>query len=413
MILLINIYYILFGIITVINRGGAGLEIGNINIVILLIFITPLLYFGLKNNLPINLDFPVLLFIFISFLILVQHLLSISFSTEIIRTSGILLYPVSLLAGISLARPKTVKRTKDVIRIILFLSVIYGFLYPIKNFLKDLFIINDISLLGFYGSYYTITVAAFCFFYSGFGSKSNKKGLSIASAFSTLIHPSRNGILGLISAFFINIISRRKILLSKKSFLEISISLIFIFIAILIVFPFLSRIGTDVRGNYDITFFFEALKSIFVAGSNDDSLSGSVDHRLIMLFLTLGQLFTNIQYFFLGIPLDINYTEAVFNDPHNGYVSIFARGGIFNLLSFIFLQYQLIRKILLCRAKLGPNNFSSFSLSFSISSLIMIFFTTMLTSPMNAIPYYFLLGFIWQINNYYLNDYAEKNKSIS
>ena len=175
-----------------------------------------------------------------------------------------------------------------------------------------------------------------------------RQGLSIASAFSTLIHPSRNGILGLISAFFINVISKRKLLLSKKSFLEISISLIFIFIAILIVFPFLSRIGTDVRGNYDITFFFEALKSIFVAGSNDDSLSGSVDHRLIMLFLTLGQLFTNIQYFFLGIPLDINYTEAVFNDPHNGYVSIFARGGIFNLLSFIFLQYQLIRKILLC-----------------------------------------------------------------
>ncbi len=403
MILLINIYYILFGIITVLNRGGAGLAIGNINITILLIFITPLLYFGFKKTLPINSDFPVLIFVFISLLALSQHIFSGGISSESLRIAGILLYPVSILAGISLARPEKLTRTMNVLKIIFSLSIIYAFLYPLKFILMDLFIINDLSLLGIYGSYYTITVAAFSFFYSGFGSKKNKSEYSIASAFATLIMSARNGMLGLMASFFINVISKRKYLFSKKSILTISISFIFVVIGILIIFPILSQISTGIRGDYDVTFFFEALKSIFVAGSDDSSLSGSRNHRLIMLFFTLGQLFSNITYFFLGIPLNINYTGAFFNDPHNGYLSIFARGGILNLLSFIFLQIQLIRKSLLCRTKLGPNNFSSFSLSFSISSLFMIMFTTMLTSPMNAIPYYFLLGFIWQINNYYLN----------
>ena len=262
---------------------------------------------------------------------------------------------------------------------------------------------NERSLLGTYASYYTITVAAFCFFYSGFGGKENKGVYAIASSFATLIISRRNGILGLITAFFINVISKRKFLFSKRSIIEIVISFIFIIIGILIIFPILSKISFGIRGDYSINFFFTSIQSIFLGGSNISSLGGSIDHRLIILFLTLEKLFSNIQYFLLGIPLNINFTGAFFNDPHNGYLSLFARGGILNLISFIFLQYQLIRNSLLCRTKLGPNNFSSFSLSFSISSLVMIPFTTMLTSPMNAIPYYFLLGFIWQINNITLN----------
>ncbi len=401
--LFINIYYISFGILTILNKGGSTLGFGMINITLLLILLAPLLYFGLKEALPVKSDFPVLIFVFISLLALSQNILTSGISSESTRIVGILLYPISILAGISLARPKKVGRTINVLKNIFFLSILYGFLFPIRAYLRDIFIINDMTLLGIYGSYYTITVAAFCFFYSGFGSKKNKDAYSIASSFSTLIMSARNGILGLITSFFINVISKRKFLFSKKSISEIFISFIFIVVGILIIFPILSNISNETRGGYDINFFFESIKSIVFVETDDTSLIGSRNHRLIMLFLTLGKLFSNIKYFFLGVPININYTEAVFNDPHNGYLSIFARGGILNLASFIFLQYQLLKRSLLCRSKLGPNNFSSFSLSFSISSLVMIMFTTMLTSPMNAIPYYFLLGFIWQINNYYLN----------
>ena len=400
--LLINIYFISLGILTILNRGGAGLGFGFFNITILLTLLAPLLYLSSKKNYPINLDFPILTFILISLISVVQNFISFGFSSEMLRPTGILLYPASILAGISLARPNRLRKTLSVLKIILTLCLIYAFLYPVRNFLVDTFTINNISLFGIYGSYYTITVISFCFFYSGFGTAKNKKVLSITSSISTLILASRNGILGLFAAFLTNVISKRNFLFSKKSLFEISFSIVLIVIGISILFPFLGRITTGVRGGYDIGFFFESIKSIFF-GSENESLSGSSDHRILMLFLTIEKLISNLKYFFLGIPLNINYTGEVFNDPHNGYLSLFARGGILNILSFIFLQYKLIRGLLISRSKSGPNNFSSFALSFSISSLFMITFSTILTSPMNAIPYYFLIGLIWQINNSYLN----------
>ena len=142
--LFINSYYISFGLITILNKGGAYFGFGIINNTLLLILLAPLLYFGLKKNLSINSDIPALIFVSISLLALSQHIISSGISSDSIRTAGILLYPVSILAGISLAKPKNFRRSMNVLKIVFTLSILYTALYPFKKILVYIIMFNDL-----------------------------------------------------------------------------------------------------------------------------------------------------------------------------------------------------------------------------------------------------------------------------
>ena len=395
---IINLYLIAIGLITVFNRGGAGIGFGILNISLLVILVSPFLYLIITKGNQLNSDFTIIIFIFICLTVTLNQLNFTGINSSSMRSVGVLIYPLSTLGGICLASKKNFLRTLKSLRLIFSLSIIYGILLPwVKSFFLNKIIINNISLLGIYGSYYTVTTAAFCF-----GGEKNPKRFSLPAAVAVLVTGTRGGILGLIIAFFINLYNKSRNLISKKSLFSGIISIIFILLIIVFIFPFFKTEG--LRNTFDIDYFWNAFLSIF-SDSEDKfgtAFIGSRTHRILMFNRTIDLIFSNLNYFFSGIPFVINYTDTEFNDPHNGLLSLLARGGIFTALSFIFLQYQIIRRSLKIREILGPNPFSSFSLSFIFSSLAMLLFTTMLTSPMNAIPYYFTLGIIWQINKNYI-----------
>ena len=315
------------------------------------------------------------------------------------------------MAGISLSKGRLVSKTLNLLKFIFPTCIIYGLFSPwIKSFLLDKVIINGVSLFGIYGSYYSITTLAFNFFFSGYGGTQNTRKYSLLAAASVLVTGARGGILGLLISFFINLNSSTRSFLSKKALYTLFLYISFILLIILFVFPIFRTEG--LRNTFTIEYYWRAFLSIF---SNSDYFGsgfvGSREHRIFMLNKTIDLIFGNLNNFFFGIPFNINYTDTTFNDPHNGLLSLFARGGIFTLTSFVFLQFQLLTSSLKIKKILGPNPYSNFSLSFIISSLIMIVVTTMLSSPMNAIPYYFVLGHIWEMNNFYLNKIKNNNSA--
>ena len=400
---IINLYLIAIGLITVLNRGGAGLGFGILNISLLVILVSPFLYLIITKGNQLDSDFTIIIFIFICLVVTLNQLNITGINSSSVRAIGVLIYPFSTLGGICLSNKKNFIRTLKSLRLIFSLSIIYGILLPwVKSYFLNKIIINNVSLFGIYGSYYTVTNAAFCFFFSGYGGEKNTKRFSLPAAVAVLVTGTRGGILGLIIAFFINLYNKSRNLISKKSLFSGIISIIFILLIIVFIFPFFKTEG--LRNTFDLDYFWNAFLSIF-SDSEDKfgtAFIGSRTHRILMFNRTIDLIFSNLNYFFSGIPFVINYTDTEFNDPHNGLLSLLARGGIFTALSFLFLQYQIIRRSLKIREILGPNPFSSFSLSFIFSSLAMLLFTTMLTSPMNAIPYYFTLGIIWQINKNYI-----------
>ena len=407
--ILINIYFLFFSLITVLNRGGSAIGFGYLNISLLSLLLSALIYFLITKGKQIIRDLTVFIFISISLIITFNHINYFGLNAFAIRSTGVLIYPLTLLAGISLSRGRLLSKTLNLLKFIFPICIIYGlFATVLKPILINKVIINGISLFGIYGSYYTITTLAFNFFFSGYGGIKNIRKYSLLGAAAILVTGGRAAILGLSTSFFINLNNRTRSFLSKKVIYTLFLSLILILIVILFVFPIFRREG--LRNTFTIEYYWKAFLSIF---SDSDSFGtgfvGSRRHRILMLNKTLDLIFGDIKNFFFGIPFTINYTGALFNDPHNGLLSLFARGGIFTITSFVFLQFQIFTRALKIKKILGPNPFSTFSLCFIFSSLIFSTVSTMLTAPMNAIPYYFVLGHIWEMNNFYLDKIKIKN----
>ena len=412
--ILINIYFLFFSLITVFNRGGSGIGFGYLNISLLSLLLSALIYFLITKGKQIIRDLTVFIFISTSLIITFNHINYFGLNASAIRSTGVLIYPLTLLAGISLSKGKLVSKTLNLLKFIFPICIIYGLFSPwIRSFLIDKVIVNGVSLFGIYGSYYSITTLAFNFFFSGYGGTKNIRKYSLLAASSVLVTGARGGILGLLISFFINLNNSTRNFLSKKALYTLFLYLSFILLIILFVFPIFRTEG--LRNTFTIEYYWNAFSSIF---SDSDSFGsgfiGSRRHRILMLNETIDLIFGDLKNFFFGIPFDINYTDTTFNDPHNGLLSLFARGGIFTITSFAFLQFQIFTRALKIKKILGPNPFSTFSLSFIFSSLIFSTVSTILTAPMNAIPYYFVLGHIWEMNNFYLDKIKINNleKSI-
>ena len=261
-----NIYYVLLAILTIFNRGGASVGFGNINTVLIIIFLSPILYFAVKGRYPIKIDLPIILFISIIYFSLAYQIIVNGFTSEDIRVAGIYLYPISILGGISLTRQGNFKKTLKVIKFIFIFSIFYSFTKPFTSFFIGKILVNGYNLIGMYGSYYTVTVSSFCYFFSGFGSQKNKNILSVGSAVGTIIFISRNGFIGLITAFLINITSKSKALFSKKSIKNIAVPALLLIVILAILFPLLNTliVPTDTRGGeFSLKFTLIGYKKYF------------------------------------------------------------------------------------------------------------------------------------------------------
>ena len=405
MVLVNKIYLIFLTFLIILNRGGAAIGIENLNTVSMMLVISPIYIFKSFKYFNFKDDFFILVFVFLTITLAILKSLILGLSGENFRECAILLYPLSIFAGYyHTINSKKIIDLFKYLNLIFFFAIVNGLLSPfIKSFLTDFIIINQTSLFGIYGNYPFITLVAFCWFSSGINSKINKGFYGILSAAASLISGSRAAMIGLIVAFTTNYWRSIFSNLNLKKIMNLLLIFITFLIVIFLIFPLFNSFDFNYRGDYSPKYFWNSFLSIFnpLAGYEDygTSLIGSRQHRLVMLIQAIAATTSQISFALFGLPFDYNYTETYFNDPHNGYVSLFARGGIIVLTLFVFLLIKLLKNIY----SLGTSNktlgIRKFSLSFSILSLIYIGLHTVLTSPMIAIPFYFLLGFIWALNS--------------
>ena len=273
----------------------------------------------------------------------------------------------------------------------------------IKKLFINFIVINNISLLGYYGSYSFLTISAYCWFSSGIGRIFINRNLLLLSAASSLISGSRAAVIGLFIAFFGTLNKSFKELFRIKNILNIFFGTTIVFAIVFLIFPIFNGLDVNIRGDYSPEYFITSIKSIFNPFSSMDeygtSLIGSRQHRLIMALQAYFTLISKPSYFFFGVPFDLNYTGTSFNDPHNSYVSLFARGGIITLSTFLYSLIVFLKSLKIKSQFLILNKINSFSFSFILFSIFYIGLHPVLTSPMTGIPFYFLYGFIWALNS--------------
>jgi len=405
MVLINWIYLIFLTFLLILNRGGAAIGVDNINTVSMMLAISPLYLFKSFKYLNFKDDFFLVFFVFLTSTIAILKSIILGISAESFRECAILLYPLTIFAGFYFTiDSKKILDLFKYLNFIFFIAIVNGLLSPfIKSFFTNTIIINETSLFGIYGNYPYITLLAFCWFSSGINSKINKGLFSILSAAASLISGSRAAMIGIIVAFitsYRNSIFRN---LNLKKIINSILFLIIFLIIIFLIFPLFNSFDSNYRGDYSFNYFWNSFLSIFnpLAGYEEygTSLLGSRQHRIVMIIQAIFATTSQSNFFLFGLPFDYNYTETYFNDPHNGYVSLFARGGIFVLTSFLFLLTTFIKKISSLKYENKTIGIRNFSITFSILSLIYIALHTVLTSPMIAIPFYFLLGFVWALNS--------------
>ncbi len=405
MIFVNYLFLLLLSILIIFNRGGAAVGFGNINAVSLLLALMPIYFVKSLKIINLKTDISLLLFVITSVSIAFFKVILTDIDASNVREIGILLYPAVIFAGIFFTEYK--KKIFSIFKYLNFIFLIATINFLISPVIKKLFInfiiINNVSLLGYYGSYSFLTISAFCWFSSGLGSLFINRKLLLLSAASSLISGSRAAVIGLFIAFLGTLDKSFKKLLNFKNVQNIFFGITILSAIVFLIFPIFVGLDVNIRGDYSPQYFLASIKSIFNPFANMEeygtSLLGSRQHRIIMALQAYFTLISKPSYFLFGMPFDLNYTGTSFNDPHNSYVSLFARGGIITLLTFLYSIIVFLKSLKIKSQLLILNKINSFSFSFILFSIFYIGLHPVLTSPMTGIPFYFLYGFIWALNS--------------
>ena len=135
---------------------------------------------------------------------------------------------------------------------------------------------------------------------------------------------------------------------------------------------------------------FDSIISIFSpeykADQYAESLSGSRLHRIIM-WLEMIERVQRPENQLFGIQSGMALVDTVFRNPHNSYLSVIGRGGIVGSALYAAFMLWTI-KILLNSTK--RNQLAAKAMLPTL--FILPTFTTVIDSPMTAIPFLYLLG---------------------
>ena len=387
-IILLNLF-----LITVFNRWGAGLGIGAYNSTALFLVLSIILF--LANLRPIqSLQFPVIAFLGISTLLFIINVIFLGgLQISQFQSYGLLAYPLATLSGFILyIKPRSRALVDKSLNAIFLFSTIYALSFTFLRSSAGSYTLGQLAFIPLYGSYYVISIYALIRGLTFPMSLFFKQWLIYSSAIAIILFFSRNALVALALLFLGYFVFR---ILVAKDF-RIKKGRLYVLMALSAVsFLFLQYISGMYADSFRYELSFDGLINVFNSLFTSDSvssLSGSRNPRLEMWSYVIQNAISSSSNFFLGIPPESDIVEASFLDPHNGYLSLLSRGGVFALVSFLYMNIFLLFKSYRLYSRYKSSECLAPAL-FVLSSFQMIFFTTFLNSPMIAIPYYFLLGY--------------------
>ena len=195
---------------------------------------------------------------------------------------------------------------------------------------------------------------------------------------------------------------------------KISIKDIIIFILLLfLLFPIISSVGIKIAGRFgspeSIFFYIEhimtMLPGFIPTTSGFEGASGTATQRIEWWAEIINNSLSSIKILLFGkgygvelVDFRIAYGVSV-REPHNGFLSIFARSGLIGLLLFIWLHVVLIRNWLSAYKFAKSNNhITEKNYLLYLGSYIIIIFVAAIADSMFQYPYYAILYyFFWGI----------------
>ncbi|MEM4993367.1 O-antigen ligase family protein [Priestia sp. SB1] len=187
------------------------------------------------------------------------------------------------------------------------------------------------------------------------------------------------------------------LLINKKKYAFYLINYLIILLISLYVLLLLKVKIESRRGIIDFNFLSHMFLSMF-GGGDIQSMSSGVDQRKTWYKSVLDNSF-NIRSFFLGrgfgIPLIEFYDPQGFlvREPHNSMLSIYARMGIFGLMTWLTL--------ILCTIKVGLSKIKNNNYGLLLLALVIMGFFNSLVEPYfelpyNEVPFFCLLAILYK-----------------
>ena len=256
--------------------------------------------------------------------------------------------------------------------------------------------------LPVFGGTIGVNIAISCAFILGlikFNTKLRYKLLFLGALLLIISTQNRYMYIGIIIIIFyllnLRVIKFNKLLINS-----------FIFTILLLFLSNLGSVGSGFRsfkyGGIPSPFsIFEHLSTSF--GIQSDNYKGSSDGFLIRSLWwadIINKSVENTSIFFFGqgfgLPLTNNIDYKIIREPHNSYMSVFARGGIFYLLIWLFIMSKIFRKLLKSVKNIHSNQHQSLislvAISTLISTLIMAMVQPAFELPPVASGTYFFVG---------------------
>ena len=258
------------------------------------------------------------------------------------------------------------------IKYFIIIAVIYIFFLPFKNIIQDILPqINAVAGSNVSGSLFNYsslnTTWIWLAFYIIINRDEFDHGLIYSNVipflfFTTtvVVFTQRMIYLSIFISFIFLFIFKRDS--SRKFLIYIPVFIIMLSILPLLNIEILNRVG----GITSIDFIFDHVMSTFGTITSTSSLAtaGTIELRLLWFFQVIDNSFESIATFFFGrgfgLPL-IEYTgpnSTVYREPHNGYLTIYARMGLIGFLLWFWAHANFFKTWLKYYKFCKINNFN-------------------------------------------------------
>lgn len=318
-----------------------------------------------------------------------------------------------LVGGFIFAQhPENVERIFRWLPKLFLIACLYGLTFPFSLLLQEISPKVSggsgqlVSLLGMYTN--SAVMLLWCaFFIMIFSTSYNinpKKKYYISAgliAYAVIIFQARTIYLQIITIFLFFFFYRKD--LFSKSALAIIFCLALVFL-----FPFLDlKISGRLGQNVSIKFIIRHFIAIFgIASENLEQSAGGVILRTEWWRFIFSRLFSSWSNFFIGLgygfPLiDFHVTGGIaVREPHNSYISFFARSGFIGLSFFFWVHWRLLKvwNWAYCKCKdISWDKGKDMLLSLMVYFILIWIYAIgedAFEKPFNTIPYYFFWGIV-------------------
>lgn len=292
---------------------------------------------------------------------------------------------------------------------IFILSALYGLLFPFREMLKPLSPIlagaqgQDVSLLFNYTSTAMVMVAGAAYFFNGYLlEKTNwKLYLSLGLITSALLFfPSRTLIMDL-CVFLLFFIVRFPKNRWKLPLLVMGVPITMLAVVGVTGITLETRLGSDFRPQDYLALIAEILPG---GGTEGEMVTSGTAGRLLWWFDIFQKMGTSVISWIWGLGYGMPLLDfkvgpgVVVREPHNDFISILARGGVFMLAFFIWFQLISLLRIFKLVSHFSTHPQWSSLMAGVLFLIIGVLVATIGESPFllsfYAMPYYFLVGIL-------------------